>query len=60
MKRVRFSVEQAKEVGFDKVEKKALRILRKDFTGNWRKAEVIANVDGDQLIFVLVDPEHKD
>lgn len=53
MKKVRFSVEQAKEMGFDKIEKKALRMLRKDFTGNWRKAEVIADVEGDQLIFVL-------
>lgn len=53
MKKVRFSVEQAKKVGFDKVEKKALRMLRKDFTGNWRKAEVIADVDEDQLVFVL-------
>lgn len=57
MKKVRFTIEQAKELGFDKVEKKALRILRKVFTGNWRKAEVIADVDGDQLIFVLKENE---
>ena len=57
MKRVKFSIEEAKEIGFDEIEKKALKMLKEGFTGDWRKAEVTATVDGDQLVFVLEEYE---
>lgn len=31
MKRVKFSIEEAKEIGFDEIEKKALKMLKEGF-----------------------------
>lgn len=53
MNKIYVEIEEAKELGFKTVEKRVLAQFRKDYKGDWKKAEIIADVEGDKLVYEL-------
>lgn len=53
MNKIYVEIEEAKEHGFKKVERKVLAQFKKEYKGDWKKAEIIADVEDDRLVYTL-------
>ena len=53
MNKLYVKIEEAKKHGFKAVEKKVLAQFKKDYKGDWKKARIIADVEGDRLVYEL-------
>ena len=53
MNKIYVKIEEAKNHGFKAIEKKVLAQFKKDYKGDWKKARIIADVEGDRLVYEL-------
>lgn len=51
--RVTYSIEEAHEKGLKALEKDALKQLRADYEGDWKKARIIADIEGDKVTYTV-------
>ena len=57
MNKIYVKIEEAKKLGFKAVEKRVLAQFKKDYKGDWEKAEIIADVEGNKLVYELKGTE---
>lgn len=57
MNKIYVKIEEAEELGFKAVEKRVLAQFKKYYKGDWKKAEIIADVEDGRLVYELKGAE---
>lgn len=51
---IRFTLEEAKQMGLNKLEKKAMKKLKTMYQGLWSKAVVNADIIDDEIVYKVI------